>query len=51
LNRGRQLYSAGRPSRWALAHILVYVNLPPIFKVIWARIIIGFDQLIHLTWH
>jgi len=21
LNRGRQLYSAGRPSRWALAHI------------------------------
>jgi len=23
LNRGRQLYSAGRPSRWALVHILV----------------------------
>jgi len=23
LNRGRQLYLAGRPSRWALAHILV----------------------------
>jgi len=23
-NRGRQLCSAGRPSRWALAHILVY---------------------------
>jgi len=23
LNRGRQLYSAGRPLRWALAHILV----------------------------
>ena len=23
LNRGRQLYSAGRPSRWALDHILV----------------------------
>jgi len=23
LNRGRYLYSAGRPSRWALAHILV----------------------------
>jgi len=23
LNRGRQLYSAGRPSRWTLAHILV----------------------------
>jgi len=25
LNRGRHLYSAGRPSRWALAHILVIV--------------------------
>jgi len=24
LNRGRHLYSAGRPSRWALDHILVY---------------------------
>jgi len=23
LNRGRHLYSAGRPSRWALTHILV----------------------------
>jgi len=23
LNRGRHLYSAGRPSRWALAHTLV----------------------------
>jgi len=27
LNRGRHLYSAGRPSRWALAHILVFFNL------------------------
>ena len=26
LNRGRHLYSAGRPSRWALAHILVNNN-------------------------
>ena len=24
LNRGRHLYSAGRPSRWALAHILFF---------------------------
>jgi len=23
--RGRHLYSAGRPSRWALAHILVFI--------------------------
>ena len=27
LNRGRQLYSAGQPSRWALAHILVISTL------------------------
>jgi len=25
LNRGRHVYSVGRPSRWALAHILVVV--------------------------
>ena len=25
LNRGRHSYSTGRPSRWALAHILVFV--------------------------
>jgi len=29
LNRGRHLYSAGRPSRWALAHILVVVSFVP----------------------
>jgi len=27
LNRGHHLYSAGRPSRWALAHILVLLIL------------------------
>jgi len=27
LNRERHLYSAGRPSRWALAHILVFYIL------------------------
>jgi len=27
LNRGRHLYLAGRPSRWALAHILVEHNI------------------------
>jgi len=31
LNRGRHLYSAGRPSRWALAHILVDITLHFIF--------------------
>jgi len=25
LNRGRHLYSAGRPSRWAFAHISSYI--------------------------
>jgi len=28
LNRGRHLCSAGRPSRWALAHILVVITSP-----------------------
>jgi len=28
LNRGRHLYSAGRPSHWALAHILVEYMIP-----------------------
>jgi len=27
LNRGRHLYWAGRPSRWASAHILVFILL------------------------
>jgi len=27
LNRGRHLYSAGWPSRWVLAHILVSIGL------------------------
>ena len=31
LNRGRHLYSAWRPSRWALAHILVLSILLSIF--------------------
>ena len=26
-HRGCHLYSVGRPSRWALAHILVLINL------------------------
>ena len=34
LNRGRHLYSAGRPSRWALAHILVVVVVVVVAVVI-----------------
>jgi len=30
LNRGHHLYSAGRPSRWASAHILVANLLPKV---------------------
>ena len=33
LNRGRHLYSAGRPSRWALAHILVFTVLRNIGRI------------------
>jgi len=32
LNRGRHLHSAGRPSRWALAHILVYIIIIWFFR-------------------
>ena len=32
VNRGRHLCSAGRPSRWALAHILV-TTIPPVLIV------------------
>jgi len=38
LNRGRRLYSAGRPSRWALAHILV---LSCFFLSLWPPYVIG----------
>jgi len=27
LNRGRHIYSAGRPSRWALAHISSFLHI------------------------
>ena len=30
-NRGRHLYSAGRPSGWALSHILVIIIIQQIF--------------------
>jgi len=34
LNRGRHLYSTGRPSRWALAHILVTATFIIIIVVV-----------------
>jgi len=33
LNRGRHLCSAGRPSRWALAHISSYYYVFEVFKI------------------
>jgi len=33
LNRGRHLYSAGRPSRWALAHISSFENVAVFFSL------------------
>ena len=40
LNRGRHLCSAGRPSRWALAHILVGFKFSPISATgeLWATL-------------
>ena len=34
LNKGRQLYSSGRPSRWASAHILVSVYFRAVKRLI-----------------
>jgi len=34
LNKGRHLYLAGRPSRWALAHILVEQITTPLLRVV-----------------
>jgi len=52
LNRGHHLYSAGQPSQWALAHILVlsvffFPLFPPLFSAItdWM-----FTILTHMVW-
>jgi len=38
LNRGRHLCSAGRPSRWALAHISSFLFfIPCVYLVLWYR--------------
>jgi len=34
LNRGRQLHSAGRPSRWALAHISSYYSAQKLILIL-----------------
>jgi len=46
LNRGRHLYSAGWPSRWALAHILVYLwNVYQNTVVVWPTMMCCIDWL------
>jgi len=49
LNRGRHLYSARRPSRWALAHISsCWINQSkPISTGNWARIPVREDSSVH----
>jgi len=44
LNRGRHLYSAGRPSRWALAHILVLSFFPRLISAVG-------DWMFTILWH
>ena len=49
LNRGRQLYSAGRPSRWAFSHILV-INITVTscrhLATAWGEAIIFYDFIL-----
>jgi len=49
LNRGRHPYSAGRPSRWALAHILVNFGTP-IYRWKWWRWMLQVWYKILLWW-
>ena len=61
LNRGRHLYSAGRPPRWALAHIssqwcwtVAYSSCKYFFQVpqqyVLAKCLIEYASAVHLTW-
>ena len=47
LNRGRHLYSAGRPSRWALAHILVFNCL----KLVRTHIVKIYHKVFFWNWN
>jgi len=42
LNRGLHLYSAGRPSRWALAHILVLLS----WVTVWLHVMMKLWELL-----
>jgi len=47
LNRGRHLYLAGRPSRWALAHIVVQYEMEEKSTILahWAQKVGGPNRL------
>ena len=56
LNRGRHLYSAGRPSRWALAHISSFVYLRRhlyVLCAIYSCVLTAFiiNEYYHITYH
>jgi len=47
LNRGRHLYSAGRPSHWALVHILVFYLISYLL-VGWSSAVVSLYCHLHL---
>ena len=50
LNRGRHLCSAGRPSRWALAHILVIIIVMFIYIYIYSSVIFEYCYVMHCVY-
>jgi len=48
LNRGQHLYSAGRPSRWALAHISSYIYFSSLNLPISSFILISYRGMLFL---
>jgi len=57
LNRGHQLHSAGRPTRWALVHILVfsfcaadYAGYPRAFGCTKINLIVSYHIIRHILW-
>ena len=45
LNRGRHLYSAGRPSRWASAHYSAYSFYRPTTTLVWTTCLLATVEL------
>jgi len=50
LNRGHHLYSAGRPSRWALAHILVVSNMFCVCACVCLHVMQAFTTDFRIHW-